>query len=137
MKAYVDSDVILDVLLGRDAFVCESGQILDLCETHKITGCTTAFAIANIYYILARYDVKNVKKAVKLLRTILDVLPVSDHEIGRSLDSGFKDFEDGVQNFTAENHGCDVIITRNKKDYAYSRLQVVTPDEYLLHGLEH
>jgi len=132
MKAYVDSDVLLDVLLGRDAFVCESSQILDLCETHEITGCTTVLAIANIYYILNRYDTKSTKKAIKLLREIFKVLPVFDHEIGRSLDSNFKDFEDGVQNFTAENNNCDFIITRNKKDYAHSRLKVVTPHEYLL-----
>jgi len=69
---------------------------------------------------------------MKTLREILKVLPVSDSEIGRSLDSKFNDFEDGVQNFTAENHDCDFIITRNKKDYAYSRLKVSTPNEYLL-----
>jgi len=132
MKAYVDSDVILDILLGRDAFVCESSQILDRCETREIIGCTTVLAIANIYYILDRYDAKDARKAVKLMREILKVLPVFDHEIGRSLDSGFKDFEDGVQNFTAENHDCDLIITRNKGDYVYSRLKVVTPNEYLL-----
>jgi len=132
MKAYVDSDVLLDVLLGRDAFVCESSQILDLCESREIIGCTTVLAIANIYYILNRYDAKNTQKAIKLLREIFKVLPVFDHEIGRSLDSRFKDFEDGVQNFTAENNDCDLIITRNKKDYAYSRLKVVTPHGYLL-----
>ncbi|MDX8406264.1 MAG: PIN domain-containing protein [Mariprofundus sp.] len=132
MKAYVDSDVILDVLLGRDEFLCESGQILTLCETREIIGCTTVLAMANIYYILNRYDSKNTRKAIKTLREIFKVLPVSDNEIGRSLDSRFKDFENGVQNFTAESHDCNLIITRNKKDYAHSRLNVLTPNEYLL-----
>lgn len=75
---------------------------------------------------------QRIQKAVRLLREIFEVLPVFDRELGRSLDSRFKDFEDGVQNFTAENQDCDLIITRNKKDYAYSRLKVVTPSEYLL-----
>jgi len=132
MKAYIDSDVILDVLLARKAFLPASSHILNLCENREINGCTTALAIANIYYILNRYDIKNAKKAIRVLREIFSILPVSDHEIGRSLDSRFKDFEDGVQNFTAEHHECDTIITRNKKDYAYSRLKVLMPDEYLL-----
>jgi len=132
MKAYIDSDVILDVLLGRDDFLSESGQILHLCETGKMTGCTTVLAIANIYYILNRYDTKNARKAINALREIFKVLPVSDNEIGRSLDSKFKDFEDGVQNYTAENHDCNLIMTRNKKDYTCSRLKVLTPNEYLL-----
>ncbi|MDX8394888.1 MAG: PIN domain-containing protein [Mariprofundaceae bacterium] len=132
MKAYVDSDVILDVLLGRDEFLCESNQIFTLCETRKIIGCTTALAIANIHYILSRYNENSTKQAIKLLREIFEVLPISDNEIGQSLNSKFKDFEDGVQNFTAENYDCGLIITRNKKDYTHSRLKVLTPDEYLL-----
>ncbi|MDQ6962632.1 MAG: PIN domain-containing protein [Mariprofundaceae bacterium] len=132
MKAYVDSDVILDVLLGREYFLFESSQILQLCETQKIMGCTTVLALANMHYILNRYDKKNAKKAIQTLRTILTVMPISDHEMGRSLESDFKDFEDGVQNFTAEKNDCELIITRNKKDYATSQLNVVTPHEYLL-----
>ncbi|WP_051937873.1 PIN domain-containing protein [Ghiorsea bivora] len=115
MKTYVDSDVILDVLLGREVFLIESSQILNLCETHEITGCTTTLAIANIYYILTRYDSNSAKTAIKSLREILQVLPVTDEDIGKSLHSKFKDFEDGVQNFVAENHACNCIITRNKK----------------------
>jgi len=132
MKSYVDSDVILDVLLGREAFLCESSQVLNRCERRDMTGCTTALAIANIYYILRRYDANSAKNAIKTLRDIFTVLPVSDSEIGRSLDSKFKDFEDGVQNYVAENHHCDLIITRNKKDYMHSRLKVLTPNEYVL-----
>jgi len=132
MKAYVDSDVLLDVLLGRDAFLAESSQLLNLCEIHEVEGCTTALAIANIYYILRRYDTKNARLAIQSLREILQVLPASDNEIAQSLNSKFKDFEDGVQNYIAENHACACIITRNKKDYTHSQLKVFTPKEYLL-----
>jgi len=132
MKAYIDSDVILDVLLGREAFLCESSQVLNLCETREMIGCTTALAIANMHYILRRYDAKCAKRAIQSLREIFQVLPVSDHEIGKSLNSKFKDFEDGVQNFVAEHHGCSLVITRNIKDYASSQLKVLTPKEHLL-----
>jgi len=60
------------------------------------------------------------------------VLPVTDEEIGKSLQSTFKDFEDAAQNFVAEKRACNCIITRNKKNYAHSQLKVFTPKEYLL-----
>jgi len=85
-----------------------------------------------MHFILSRYDAKNAKKAVQALRGIFNVLPVSDREIGESLSSNFKDFENGVQNFVAENHGCSLVLTRNKKDYVSSLLKVLTPNEYLL-----
>jgi len=132
MKAYIDSDVILDVLLGRENFLCESSQVLSRCETRDMIGCTTALAIANMHYILRRYDAMRAKKAIQSLREIFKVLPVSDCEIGESLHSKFKDFEDGVQNFVAENHGCNLVISRNIKDYVSSQLKVLTPGEYLL-----
>jgi len=85
-----------------------------------------------MHYILSRYDAKCAKRAIQSLREIFKVLPVSDHEIGKSLNSKFKDFEDGVQNFVAEHHGCSLVVTRNIKDYANSQLKVLTPKEYLL-----
>ena len=62
----------------------------------------------------------------------MGILPVTDRELGKALSSDFRDVEDGIQYFTAEYHGCEIIITRNKKDFSYSRLRVLTPNEYLL-----
>lgn len=132
MTVYIDSDVILDVLLGREEFLMASSQVMNLCEIREISGHTTVLAITNIFYILNRYHAANAKKAIKALREILIVLPVSDLELDKALNSSFRDFEDGVQNFTAESHGCEVIITRNKKDFSHSQLRVLTPGEYLL-----
>ncbi len=132
MKAYIDSDVILDVILGREEFIVESSQIMNECETRELDGHTTVLALTNIFYILNRYNSANAKKAIQTLREILIVMPVTDIELGKAFDSSFKDFEDGVQNFTAGHHGCKIILTRNKKDYSHSRLRVLTPDEYLL-----
>lgn len=132
MKAYIDSDVILDVLLGREEFLSSSSRIMNNCEIREIDGHTTILALANIFYILNRYNSANAKKAIQTLREILEILPVTDLELGKALNSDFKDVEDGMQYFTAEHHGCEIIITRNKKDFAQSRLRVLTPDEYLL-----
>jgi predicted nucleic acid-binding protein len=132
VKAYIDSDVILDVLLGRKEFLSSSSQVINHCEMGKMEGCSTVLALANIFYILNRYHSARARKAIQALRELLTILPVTDLEIGKALTSAFKDFEDGVQNFTAEQHGCEFIITRNKKDFSRSQLQVLTPDEYLL-----
>jgi hypothetical protein len=54
-------------------------------------------------------------------------------ERGRcDLYSDFKDFEDALQNYSAElNKEIDIIITRNIKDFKYSKLAVMTPDQFL------
>ena len=42
-----------------------------------------------------------------------------------------KDFEDAVQTETAIYNNIDIIITRDKKDYNNSGLQIFSPTEYI------
>ena len=52
--------------------------------------------------------------------------------IENALNSGFKDFEDSLQNYSAVNNGnIDLILTRNIKDYKTSELGIFTPETYL------
>ena len=132
MKVYIDSDVILDVLLARENFATESGQILNLSEKGLISGTTTLLAIANIHYILRRYDNKKAIKTIRTLREILNVMPLTDKELLMALNSNFKDFEDAIQNSAALSFGCTAIITRNIRDYASSELSIYSPKEFIL-----
>ncbi|MCK5520512.1 MAG: PIN domain-containing protein [Candidatus Marinimicrobia bacterium] len=131
MKVYIDSDIILDIFLNRELFVSESSQILSLCEDKHIIGYTTTLALANIYYLLNKFDKNKSIKALEYLREILIVLAISDEELGLSINSKFKDFEDGIQNFAAEKANCEIIITRNIKDYRTSKLDIKTANEFL------
>ena len=62
----------------------------------------------------------------------MEVLIVDKSSILRALNSEFKDFEDALQNYAAEqSKEIDVLITRNIKDFKRSNLSVMTPDDYL------
>jgi hypothetical protein len=45
--------------------------------------------------------------------------------------SGFRDFEDALQYHCALAANCDIIVTRNVKDFKKAEIPVITPDEYL------
>jgi hypothetical protein len=48
-----------------------------------------------------------------------------------ALNSNFTDFEDALQNFSATNFGkIKIIITRNKKDFKHSRLNVMSSVDF-------
>ena len=64
--------------------------------------------------------------------SFLDVITTDKKIIVLDLNSGFKDLEDALQNYSAErSRKIDVIITRNIKDYKNSSLRVMTPSEYI------
>ncbi len=129
----IDSDVILDSLFDRKPFAEHATIILKMCETGKINGFLTPLIYSNVYYLLrqtAKHE-KVIEKLKQLLK-ITEVLQMDRKVVENALNSGFKDFEDSLQNYSAFNSGkIEVILTRNLKDYKNSELGVFTPETYL------
>lgn len=129
----IDSDVILDFFFDREPFAEYASEIFTLCETNKIKGYTTPVIISNVYYLLtkiAKHEIV-IEKLKQLLR-IIDIAEINKVVIIEALNSEFKDFEDAIQNYAAEN--CDsinIILTRNTKDYQKSKLAVFSPEMYI------
>ena len=67
-----------------------------------------------------------------MLISITEILVINKDSILQALNSDFKDFEDALQNYSAEINGnISIIITRNLKDYKNSSLSVMSPENYL------
>ena len=132
-KVLIDTDVILDFFFDRKPFSNEASQILSLCERKKIEGFVTPVMVSNVYYILRKTDRhEKVIQHLKMLMNIIDIAIINKKTILDALHSGFKDFEDALQNFSAqEENDIRIIITRNIKDYKTSSLAVMTPELYL------
>ena len=132
-RVLIDSDVILDSFFDRKPFAEYSTAILSMCESKKIKGFLTPLIYSNIYYLLrqtAKHD--KVIEKLKQLFLITDILQMDRNVVENALNSGFKDFEDSLQNFSAVNNGkIDLILTRNLKDYKNSELGVFTPEIYI------
>ena len=132
-RILIDSDVILDFFFDRKPFSEYATRIISMCESKKIKGFLTPVIFSNVYYLL-RQTAKHEKVIEKLkqLMEITNVLIMDRKVIKKALNSGFKDFEDSLQNYAAVNDGkIDIIITRNLKDYKKSELGVFTPETYI------
>jgi predicted nucleic acid-binding protein len=132
-KVLLDTDVILDFFFDRKPFSDHAAQLLSLCESKVISGYLTSVIVANVYYLL-RQTAKNDKviENLKQLISITEVLTTEKKTVQQALNSLFKDFEDALQNYSAEMNGdIDLIITRNVKDFKNSALGVMTPESFL------
>jgi predicted nucleic acid-binding protein len=135
-KLFFDNDVILDISIRRGELlkndVNDAIKLINLVEVNEYKGYTSTVVFTNTYYIQKK--LKNHKTSInflKKLRLILIVLNVDDKIIQKALESGFNDFEDAVQYFTAVENKMDYIITRNVEDYKESTIKVCTPSQYL------
>lgn len=129
----IDTDVILDFFFDREPFAKFATEILNLCEEKKINGFTTPVIICNVYYLLRKTSKHQlIIEKIKQLLTIIDITQIDKEVVLNALNSEFKDFEDGLQNFSAVQKGTiSIILTRNIKDFKKSDLTVLTPETYL------
>jgi predicted nucleic acid-binding protein len=133
IKVLIDTDVILDFFFDRKPFSDEASIILSLCEKGEIQGFVTPVLISNVYYLLRKTAThQKVIANLKKLLSIIEICNIDKGVVLQALQSEFNDFEDALQNFSAQNQTeIKLIITRNTKDYKTSLLSILTPNSYL------
>lgn len=132
MKYYfLDTDVLLDWLLARDPFFEDAREIIRQAEDGQWNIGTSGMSIGTITYLLQRtFRGDEVKKKLRAMLSVLEVLPSPKNIFVQTLSSSFTDLEDGYQYFTAIHaKDIDAIVTRNKTDYRHSVISIVLPSE--------
>jgi predicted nucleic acid-binding protein len=132
LKVFIDSDIILDLLLEREGFYEYAALIFENSEKGNIYVFTSSISIANISYII-RKEIKNSKKVKEYIKNLIEfihILSVEESTIQEALETDFLDFEDSIQYITAVQNQMDYILTRNKKDYKTSSIKVYDSKEF-------
>ncbi|MBK9737585.1 MAG: PIN domain-containing protein [Saprospiraceae bacterium] len=133
MQIFLDTNVIIDFLTKREPFSEEIKDIFQYSVEGKYELYVSSVTISNTYYIISKLEnVTVAKKKIGQLLELVQVLNVGQSTIRKAIDSRFKDFEDGVQSFCAEEGNLKKIITRNVKDFKASNLIILTPKEFLI-----
>ncbi len=128
----VDTNIIIDILGQRINHYEESQDFFTYAIDHKIKLVVSTLSFANTHYILSeQLKHSKVRSTLRKFKTLVDVASFNDKILELSLGDEFKDFEDGIQYFTALENSCEAIITRNKKDFRKSDIPVFNPKEYL------
>ena len=132
-KFFVDSDVIIDLLIDRTPFSDHSTHIFNMASMGKIELWMSSLSVNNIYYVIRKpLGEKKAKEVIRELTTFIQIEGVGKREIVEALSLNFKDFEDAIQYSTATRiAGVKAILTRNSKDYKNSKIAVFTPEVFL------
>ena len=132
MKAIVDTNVVLDVLLEREPYAKPAIEVFCLVEESRIDAFICATTVTTIDYLLVKSLQKTTaRSALRRLISLFEIATVNRPVIERALASKIGDFEDAVLNEAGQIAGADFIITRNTKDFSGSSLKVCDPNEFL------
>ena len=135
IKVFLDTDVILDLLLKRKPFHYSAYKIFTSIENRRITGYTSPLVIAKLHYILTKLLKK--EKSIEIIKDLLQILKLTtiDEEIILKifLHKKIKDFEDLIQYYSAKEFFIEYLITRNIKDYPESTndIKIISSEKFV------
>ncbi len=133
MKAFLDTNIFVDLICHREPFAEEAKMIFALGMTHRVQLCVSALTIVNTIYIGRHYhiDQQELKSKIDGCNAYVNCLDISAYHIAESLKADWKDFEDAVQYHCAKDEEADCIVTRDKSGFDKSALTVYSPSEFL------
>lgn len=127
-----DVNVVLDVLCDRLPFADHAAAVWELIEKGNAEGLLSAHAVTTLHYLNARaVGAKMAGETTDALMSVFGVAPVDQAVLHAAVALGWKDFEDAVTAVAAKHSKCDVIVSRNPKDFARSPVRVLVPEEAL------
>ena len=131
-KVFVDTDIIYDLLAKREPFYQPSARLFTLADEGRIQIFISALSLANLHYLISKetssFQARQISRKFKLL---VQTAPLNEKIIDLALNSGFIDFEDAVQYYSALQNEIEILITRNLKDYKKAQITVMTAQDFI------
>jgi predicted nucleic acid-binding protein len=132
-KVFLDTNIIIDFLAKREPFYIPAAEILEMASRDLIQIIVSALSIPTVHYILSKIikDRSTLMRNLRNFKTIVEISDLTDGIIERGFNSDISDFEDALQYNCALDSNCEVVITRNVKDYKTSKIPVMDAENYV------
>ena len=127
MRLFIDTDILLDVLLNRRPHLEASGRVVDWAEENPGMAAVSWHGLANLHYL----SKNGAEDFFEDLIGFAEIPQTGSEHMRQALDLRFKDLEDAMQVAAALLFNAQVIVTRNTRDFKASPIKAITPEEAL------
>ncbi len=134
----LDTDICLDSIAGRDPWDVDANRIFHSSVEGVTNIYVSGLSFSNMFYLLRKvHGAKKTVDKLSAMRELVSVSPIDERVVDSAFESGWTDFEDALQYYSALKAGCRFIISRNVSDYRKSdELQVLSPSEFVSQFLD-
>lgn len=131
-RVFLDTNVLLDVLLRREPFVYDSAQVLDMGFKDKVELYATPLSFATCLFVARKsLGYANAIESLKILERHIHIAMMNAAQFHEALYADAPDFEDMLQYHAAMMANCNYIITRNEQHFPKGRIVVMSPTAFL------
>ena len=130
-KIFIDTNILLDVILHRNDFYEQSARLWADCESRKVQGFISAISLNNVHYVVRKYvESTEALEYIRLVMNIFSIVPLDESILRLAIDLPHKDFEDAIQTFSAVRVKADYIVTRDRQHFSNNYMPIISPAEY-------
>jgi predicted nucleic acid-binding protein len=132
MRIFLDANVIVSVLNKEYPLFTYSARILSLGDKKDHQLFTSPLCLAIAYYFAEKkFSTKMAKQKIALLAEHIRLTTLDDTTVRNALiNPKVKDFEDGLEYYSAVSSKCDCIVTEDLKDFYFSEIKVVSSERF-------
>ena len=133
MKVLIDTNIIIDALTSRMPWNQNAEKIFFMAANHTAQMYITSNTATDIYYLLRKYlqSTEESKQTMSKLFSLFGILDVTGNDCINALSSSIPDYEDAVLEQSALRSDIDYIVTRNIKDYTFSSISALLPEDFI------
>jgi predicted nucleic acid-binding protein len=132
MKALIDTNILLDFFHHRADYE-EASRLLSEARRGTFTACIAAHEVTTLGYFVEKDKMfgGDFRTQLSWLLDICEVLSIDESILRKAASSNITDYEDAVVECAAMQHDIDHIVTRDKKDFRFSRIASIAPRDFL------
>jgi predicted nucleic acid-binding protein len=133
MRIFIDANILVATLNREYPLFNWSARVLSLHGNHNIQLFTSPLCLAIAFYFATKKSGETTaKKKIELLCQNIGITTVNQEITEKAIkNQKIKDFEDGLQYYSALNQKCDVILTEDQHDFYFSEIEVLGCEVFL------
>lgn len=132
MKVFVDANILVSVVNKEHPLFGYTARIISLAGSGKTRIYTSPVCLAIAFYFAEKkYSTSSAKEKLRILSQHLEIAATNAGSVRSAFaDPSVNDFEDGLQYYSAREAGCQCIVTEDKDDFYFSKIQVLSAEEF-------
>lgn len=134
IKAFIDANILVSVLNKEYPLFTYTSRILSLSGSKRFQLYTSPICLAIAFYFSEKkYNAKIAKQKIGLLCQNINITPATSAGVAKALqNAAIKDFEDGLEYYSAEESNCNCIITEDIHDFYFAKIEVLNSEDFFL-----
>jgi predicted nucleic acid-binding protein len=111
MRAYVDTNILVDLVLSRQEFLPDAQRVFAIGYAGEAQLVVSALSFVNTVYLGRKYKfpMGDVLSKLRMIADFVDVADLSGQNVVDMLTSGWRDYEDATQHRSAIDEQADFL----------------------------